>query len=46
VVTVVAMAVVPLLFYPVSKSLWMALELSWHPLEEEEISEAAARVAR
>jgi hypothetical protein len=43
VITVVAMAVVPLLFYPLSKTTWMALELSWHPLEDEEIAEAAAR---
>ncbi len=45
VVTVVAMALVPLLFYPLSKTLWMALELSWHPLEEKEIAEAAAKAA-
>lgn len=44
VVTVVAMAVVPLVFYPLSKTLWMAVELSWHPLEEDEIADAAARV--
>jgi uncharacterized protein (DUF983 family) len=43
VVTVVAMAVVPLLFYPLSKTIWMALELSWHPLEDDEIAEASAR---
>ncbi len=45
VVAVVAMAFVPLIFYPLSKTLWMALELSWHPLEEKEITEAAARVS-
>jgi hypothetical protein len=44
VVTVVAMAIVPLLFYPLSKTIWMALELSWHPLEDEEIAEAACRI--
>jgi uncharacterized protein (DUF983 family) len=43
VVTITAMALVPLLFYPLSKTLWTALELSWHPLEEEEIASAAAR---
>jgi uncharacterized protein (DUF983 family) len=36
VVTVVAMAVVPLLFYPLSKTLWMAMEMSWHPPEPHE----------
>ena len=44
VVTVTAMAVVPLLFYPLSKTLWMAVELSWHPLEDHEIADAAARM--
>lgn len=34
----------PLIFYPVSKSLWFALEMSWHPLEESEIAEAAERI--
>jgi hypothetical protein len=36
VITLVAMAVVPLLFYPLSKTIWMALELSWHPPEPHE----------
>jgi hypothetical protein len=44
VVTITAMALVPLLLYPLSKTIWMALELSWHPLEEEEIAGAAARM--
>ena len=35
------MAILPVLFYPLSKTLWMALELSWHPLEEREIEAAA-----
>jgi hypothetical protein len=43
VVTILAMALVPLLFYPLSKTIWMALELSWHPLEEKEIADAAKR---
>jgi Protein of unknown function (DUF983) len=36
VITVVAMAVTPLLFYPLSKTLWMAMEMSWHPPEPHE----------
>ena len=44
-VTLGAMAILPVLFYPLSKTLWMAVELSWHPLEEDEISEAARAVA-
>jgi uncharacterized protein (DUF983 family) len=44
-VTLVANIVIPILFYPISKSLWLGMELSWHPLEEHEIEEAAGRVA-
>lgn len=43
VVTLAANALIPILFYPVSKTLWLALELSWHPLEREEIEAAATR---
>ena len=32
---------VPILFSPVSKTLWLALELGWHPLEDDELAEAA-----
>ena len=46
VTTIAAMAVVPVLFYPLSKTTWMALELSWHPLEEGEIAGAATRATR
>jgi uncharacterized protein (DUF983 family) len=35
---------VPLLFYPISKSLWFGLETSWHPLEDDELEAARARV--
>ncbi|MGH8873511.1 MAG: DUF983 domain-containing protein [Acidimicrobiia bacterium] len=42
-VTTGAMAILPVVFYPFSKTLWMALELSWHPLEEQEITHAAQR---
>lgn len=44
VLTVATMAILPVVFYPVSKTLWMALELSWHPLEEHEIAEAEAAI--
>jgi uncharacterized protein (DUF983 family) len=43
VVTLGTMATLPILFYPLSKTLWMALELSWHPLEEKEAADAADR---
>lgn len=29
--TVAANITIPILFYPLSKSLWLAMELSWHP---------------
>jgi uncharacterized protein (DUF983 family) len=43
VVTLGSMALLPIFFYPLSKTLWMALELSWHPLEEKEAADAADR---
>lgn len=43
VLTATANVAIPILFYPISKSLWLGLELSWHPLEEEEIEAAAGR---
>lgn len=46
IVTLVVNLAVPTLFYPVSKTMWSALELSWHPLEPEEIEAAAARLDR
>lgn len=42
-VTIGAMLVVPIVFYPWSKSIWMAIELSYHKLEEKEQFEAALR---
>lgn len=42
-VTLVANIAIPVVFYPISKSLWLAMELSWHPLEAEEIESAATR---
>ena len=43
VTTVLANLVIPIWFYPISKTLWAALELSWHPLEPEELAAADAR---
>ena len=43
VVTLGTMALLPILFYPLSKTLWMAVELSWHPLEARETADAAER---
>lgn len=44
VVTIGANVIIPTVFYPISKSLWAGMELSWHPLEAEEVEAAAARV--
>lgn len=43
-VTVAANIAIPIIFYPMSKTLWSALELSWHPLEPDEIEAAASRI--
>ena len=40
VVTITANLVLPVIFYPRSKTLWSAVEMSWHPLEPHEIEEA------
>jgi uncharacterized protein (DUF983 family) len=45
VVTIGVNAVLPVIMYPLSKTMWMALELSWHPLEAGEIEEAAQRAS-
>jgi hypothetical protein len=42
-ITIAANGVIPVAFYPVSKSLWLALEMGWHPLEQREIEEATRR---
>jgi len=42
-VTIGVNAILPVIFYPLSKTIWMALELSWHPLEPGEIEQAARR---
>lgn len=44
-VTIIANLLIPIWFYPLSKTLWMALELSWHPLETDEIDAAAGRAS-
>lgn len=36
---------VPVLFYPQSKTVWSAMELGWNPLEPEEVAAAARRVS-
>lgn len=43
-VTIGVNLLLPVVFYPVSKTLWVALETSWHPHEPGELAEAAARV--
>jgi hypothetical protein len=45
IVTVSVNLVVPVVFYPISKTVWSALEMSWHPLEPHEIEAAARRVS-
>lgn len=44
IVTLIVNLVVPIVFYPLSKTVWLALEMSWHPLEPDEIEAAAARL--
>jgi len=45
IVTLVVNLLVPVVLYPISKTIWSALELSWHPLEPEEIEAASSRLA-
>ena len=42
-VTIVANAAIPMAFYPISMTVWLALEMSWHPLEIDELDAAAGR---
>jgi uncharacterized protein (DUF983 family) len=37
--------VVPIVFYPLSSTLWAAVDLKMHPLEEADIADAAAHAA-
>lgn len=43
--TVGVAGVAPVAFYPWSKSLWMAVEMAFHPVEEAEREVAAGRVS-
>ncbi|MPZ54721.1 MAG: DUF983 domain-containing protein [Acidimicrobiia bacterium] len=43
-VTIGVNLLLPIILYPLSKTVWSAAELSWHPLEESEIVEAMDRV--
>ncbi len=45
VVTALANVIIPIVFYPISKSLWAGMELSWHQLEPDEVEAAARRVS-
>ena len=45
IVGVAANAIIPIAFYPASKTVWLALEMSWHPLEPDEIDAADRRAA-
>lgn len=45
VTTLLINLVVPTIFYPLSKTIWLALEMSWHPLEAEELRAAEARLS-
>lgn len=45
IVTLAANLVIPAVLYPLSKTVWLALEMTWHPLEPDEIQAAAERVA-
>lgn len=44
-VTITVNIAIPIVLYPMSKTVWLAFEMSWHPLEPEEIEAAAARVS-
>ncbi len=37
------MVAAPILFYPLSKTLWMAMNLMFHPVEREELEWMAER---
>lgn len=44
-ITIGANLVIPIVAYPNAKTLWSALEMSWHPLEPAEIKAAEAHAA-
>lgn len=43
-VTIGANVLVPIVVYPLSRTIWLAMEMSWHPLEPVEVEAARARV--
>ncbi len=43
IVAIVANGLIPVAFYPISKTLWLAMEMSWNPLERGEVEEASRR---
>ncbi len=45
VITVAANLVLPIWFYPRSKTLWSGIEMSFRPLESEEVALAAEHIA-
>lgn len=45
IVTLVFNGLFPILFYPLSKTIWVALDLAVRPLEPKEVAAAAERVA-
>lgn len=44
-ITIGANVVVPIVVYPLSRTIWLALEMSWHPLEPGEIEAARTRLS-
>ncbi len=44
--TLAATGIIPVIGYPTSRTVWVALDLSVRPLEADEISRAAARLDR
>lgn len=42
-VTIGTNVLVPIFVYPISRTLWLAIEMSWHPLEPQEIEAARSR---
>lgn len=43
-VTIGVNVIVPIVVYPLSRTIWLALEMSWHPLEQDEIEAARSRI--
>jgi uncharacterized protein (DUF983 family) len=44
IVTALSNVLIPTFFYPMSKTVWLALEMGWHPLEPDEIEAARSRL--